>query len=116
MTVEEFFAIALELADTEESTHYGHPAIKRKGRAFLGSRNEGTTVSTKLDWENRDRLLIEHPEHCVITPHFYGWPWLLVKLEGLPEELAREVIGLAWENAPNKDKLRDKSQDEQMFG
>ncbi len=106
MTYDDFVALALALPETEESTSYGSPAVKRAGRQMFAMGKGGETVSIKTDWPTRERMLEEHPELCFITPHHEPWPWFLVRLENLEPDLAREVLDASWTDAPKPGKRR----------
>ncbi len=108
MNYNEMIALALELPEVEESTSYGDPAIKRKGRLMFAFKDKGDTLAIKLDWETHDRLLSELPEIFYKTPHYDGWPWLLVRLELLGPELARDIVTASWEDAPNPNRVLPK--------
>ena len=107
MTYDELVALAREYPEVDESTSYGDPAVKRKGRAMFALKKDGETVAMKMDWENRDRFLGDQPDVFYITEHYYGWPWLLVRLAELTPELGEEIVRLSYEDAPNKNKTRD---------
>lgn len=106
MTYDEFAALGLAMPNTEEGLSYGTPAIKRKKRMMFRLNEDGDTVALKLAWDEHDRFLIEHPSVIFKTPHYEGYPVLLVRLSGLDLELARTLIRSSWENAPEKDKRR----------
>lgn len=106
MTYDEFVAIALAMPDVEEGLAYGDAAAKRAGRTMFALHRSGESVSLKLDWDNRDRLLDEHPEVLSINDHLVTWPWLHVSLPGLSPDLAEELIRLSYDDAPKPGKRR----------
>lgn len=106
MTYDDFVSLALELPETEEATSYGSPAVKRAGRQMFAMGKEGDVVSIKTDWPTRERVLEEHPDLCYLTPHHEPWPWFLVRLPKLSEELAREILQASWEDAPKPGKRK----------
>ncbi|MEQ1932722.1 MAG: hypothetical protein ABL962_02415 [Fimbriimonadaceae bacterium] len=106
MTYDEFLEIALTFPDVEESLYYGDPAIKRGKRFMFGLKSDGETVSMKIPWDLRDRLLKEQPEIYFITPHFETWPYFLVRFGKLNNAQATELIRECWEDAPIPGKRR----------
>ena len=47
MTYDELVALAREYPEVDESTSYGDPAVKRKGRAMFALKKDGETVAMK---------------------------------------------------------------------
>ncbi|MEO6216677.1 MAG: MmcQ/YjbR family DNA-binding protein [Sphingomonas sp.] len=87
-------AFALALPDTELSTSYGKPAIKTvsNGRAFLhGSREEGSFVLA-IDQDTKEMLIETDPETFWQTPHYHGWPGLLVRYDSADPERVVAMI------------------------
>jgi hypothetical protein len=85
---------ALGLPDTELSTSYGKPAIKTvsNGRAFLhGSREEGSFVLA-IDQDTKEMLIETDPESFWQTPHYHGWPGLLVRYDSADPERVFAMI------------------------
>jgi hypothetical protein len=106
MTYDDLVKMALEHVDVAESTSYGNPSVKRRGRYMFGLNETGETISVKLDWENRDWLLGEHPGVIYITPHYHGYPAFRVFLDKLTPELGRELVEISYADAPNVAKKR----------
>ena len=63
-------------------------------------------LCVKVDWVNHDRLLDEHPDVIYKTPHFHTYPAIHARLDMLTPELAKELIQICWDDAPNKVKYR----------
>ncbi len=102
----EFVELALKLPECVESLSYGQSAVKRGKRAMFAWNKKENAVALKLDWENHDELLEEHPEIFFKTPHYDGWPRFLIRIEEIPLELAEKVIRLSYDDAPNPVKIR----------
>jgi hypothetical protein len=97
VTWEEVRALALALPEVEESTSYGRPAFKVRGKAFAGeSRHEGA-LWARCDHEERPLLVAARPDAYRLTPHFErSRGYLLVWLEHAePSELG-ERLEDAW--------------------
>ena len=86
-------AFALTLPDTELSTSYGKPAVKVNGRAFLFiGREEESSFGVGLDLDSVDLLMETDPDTYWQTPHYQGWPAVLVRFDSPDPERVRETI------------------------
>ena len=95
MTWDEAVAFALSLPDTELSTSYGRPAVKvaSNGRAFLYPSHESdTSFGVGIDLDSVEFLKETEPETYWQTPHYEGWPAVLVRYNCEDEERVRDVI------------------------
>jgi hypothetical protein len=95
MTWDEAVAFALSLPDTELSTSYGKPAVKvaSNGRAFLyPSRETGTSFAVGIDLDMVEILKATEPETYWQTPHYEGWPAVLIRYACADEDRVRETI------------------------
>ena len=96
MTFDEAIAFALTLPDTELSTSYGKPAVKvaSNGRAFLFPSHEpDTSFGVAIDLDTIEILKATEPETYWQTPHYEGWPGVLIRYDGKDEDRVRDVIG-----------------------
>ena len=96
MTFNEAIAFALTLPDTELSTSYGKPAVKvaSNGRAFLFPSHEpDTSFGVAIDLDTIEILKATEPETYWQTPHYEGWPGVLIRYDGKDEDRVRDVIG-----------------------
>ena len=95
MTWDEAVAYALSLPGTELSTSYGKPAVKvaANGRAFLFPSHEAdTSFGVAIDLDTVDLLKETEPETYWQTPHYEGWPGVLVRYDARDGERVRDVI------------------------
>jgi hypothetical protein len=104
MTWEEAVAYALTLPDTELSTSYGRPAVKVKsnGRAFLySSREADTSFAVEIDLDTIELLKETEPDTYWQSPHYDGWPAVLIRYDAEDDERVRDVItrGRDWSAA-----------------
>ena len=86
--------IAQRLAGAEESTSYGTPAFKVKGKLFvrLHQSEEGLVIS--VDFDEREEMMRTAPEKFYITDHYLNYPWILVRMSRVtPDELRDLLIG-----------------------
>jgi hypothetical protein len=80
--------IALALPDVEESTSYGHPCFKVRGRSFVNASREDGAVYVPCPHEEVDLLLRAKPDVYFQTPHYEGWGVLLRLAAADENELA----------------------------
>jgi hypothetical protein len=97
VTWEEVRQLALALPEVEESTSFGSPCFRVRGRPFAEvSRHEGA-VWTRCDREERPLLVASDPDAYRLTPHFERSPaHLLIWLEHVRHEELRERLVDAW--------------------
>jgi hypothetical protein len=96
VTFDEAIAFALTLPDTELSTSWGKPAVKvaSNGRAFLFPSHEpDTSFGVAVDLDTIEILKATEPETYWQTPHYEGWPGVLIRYDGKDEDRVRDVIG-----------------------
>lgn len=106
-------AYALTLPDTELSTSYGKPAVKvaANGRAFLYSGHEdGTSFGIAIDLDTVEMLKETDPDTFWQTPHYEGWPAVLIRFDSDDPERVRAMIDRSrdWSAARPKVKPRKK--------
>jgi hypothetical protein len=89
--------LALGLPEVEESTSYGSPAFRVRGRPFAGvSRHEGA-IWARCDPDERPLLVASDPRAYRLTPHFERSPgYLLIWLDRADEAAVRERLLDAW--------------------
>jgi hypothetical protein len=92
--------IGLALADVEDSTMYGKLALKVRGKLLtclaIHKSAEPDTLAVRIDFEQRAGLLEEAPEIYYVTEHYRPYPMVLVRLERVPADQLRDLLGAAW--------------------
>jgi hypothetical protein len=91
-------AIALSLPGTTKEQGYQTPGYKVAGKGFLRFRAEaeGGLVLFVLDLGEKEALLTSNPDAFFTTPHYDGWPIVLVNLDEVDDEELRELITDSW--------------------
>src|SRR5262249_41477445 len=105
---DELVALARELPEFEESTSYGRPALKVRGKMFAALRTDPDAVVVRCDREGKPLLLAARPDVVFETPHYHGWPYLLVRLDAPLDDL-REFLFDSWLLAAPKKLARELS-------
>ena len=90
-------AIGLRLPGVEVATSYGTPALKVKGKGMCRLRTDPDALVVRvLDLADREALLRGSPEVFFSTPHYDGYPYVLVRLEAVGRDELAELIEDAW--------------------
>jgi hypothetical protein len=110
---EEAVAFALSLPDTELGTSYGKPAVKvaSNGRAFLYTGHEDqTSFGIAIDLDTVEMLKETDPDTFWQTPHYEGWPAVLIRFGSADPDRVRAMIERSrdWTAAKPKVKPRKK--------
>ena len=92
---EKAVAYALSLPDTILSTSYGRPAVKvaSNGRAFLYTGHEDkSSFGIAIDMDTIEMLKETDPQTFWQTPHYEGWPAVLIRFDSPDQERVRHMI------------------------
>lgn len=90
--------IALSLPETTEKPWYGTPGFRVKDKGFLRIRTEaeGRLVVFVADEDEKEALLASDPQKFSTTPHYDGYPIVLVDLSQVDEPELTELIVDSW--------------------
>ena len=91
-------AIALSLPGTTEEQWYKTPGYKVAGKGFLRLRTEaeGGLVVFVSDMGEKEAQLTSGSDAFHTTPHYDGWPVVLVDLDKIDRNELRELITDSW--------------------
>ncbi|HEX8526632.1 MmcQ/YjbR family DNA-binding protein [Allosphingosinicella sp.] len=108
---DEAVAFALSLPGTELSASHGKPAVKVNGRAFLYTGHEDdTSFGIAIDLDTVEMLKDTGPDTFWQSPHYQGWPAVLIRFDSRDPERVRGMIerSHAWTAAKPKPRPRRK--------
>ena len=90
-------AIALSLPEAEEEPGE-RPAFRVRGKLFAWrSRDrDGATLALRVDRDEKQMMLESRPDLYFQTPHYEGYPGVLVHLDAIDLDELRERIEDAW--------------------
>jgi hypothetical protein len=89
--------LGLRLPEVEESTWYGTPALKVRGKGFCRLRtNPDALVMRVIDLADAEALVKGRPDVFFTTPHYDGWPYVLVRLDQVSPEQLGELVEDGW--------------------
>ena len=90
-------AIGLELPEVELGSWFGTPGLRVAGNGFCRLRsNPEALVIRVLDLGDREALVRGNPDAYFYTPHYEGFPYVLVRLDKVDRDELRELIEDAW--------------------
>jgi len=89
--------IALKLPGVEESTSYGTPSLKVKGKIMSRLRTEAEgALALRCDFVDRQILLQADPDAFFLTDHYVNYPMILVRLNKVRRSALPDLIERAW--------------------
>jgi hypothetical protein len=90
--------IAMSLPGAYEQPSYeGRPSWRTKPRMFTWIRSDPEALVVWVDsLDAKEALLACEPEVFFTTPHYDGYAIVLVRLEAIDAERARELISESW--------------------
>jgi hypothetical protein len=84
-------ALARDLPESEESTSYGTPALKVRGKMFARLRTNPDAIVVRCDLDEKPLLLDARPDVLFETPHYRGFSAMLISLEASRDDV-REFL------------------------
>jgi hypothetical protein len=96
-TWEDVRAIGLKLPGVVEGQSYGTPSLKVRNKFMCRLRtNPDALVVRVIDVADAEALLKGDPDVFFITPHYDGYPAVLVRLEAIDPVQLEELVEDAW--------------------
>ena len=93
--------LGVKLPEVEESTWFGTPSLKVRKRSFVRLKEEDVAV-VLVDLDEKEALLRAEPDIFFTTPHYDGYPAMLVRLSAISDEELREVLTESWRRVAPK--------------
>jgi hypothetical protein len=94
-------ALAKKLPEVEESTWFNTPSFKVRKKSFVRLKEEDVIV-VLVDLDEKEALLRAEPDVFFQTPHYEGYPAMLVRLSAVEPDELREVLTDAWRRVAPK--------------
>jgi hypothetical protein len=92
--------IGLELPEVEESTMYGAPALKVRGKllACMASHKsaEPGSLVVRIGVDAREALIADEPRVYYVKPHYQDYAAVLVRLALIDRDALRDLLRSAW--------------------
>jgi hypothetical protein len=92
----------------EVSTSYGTPALKVRGKFMCRMRTDPDALVMRVsDLGEREALLQGQPDAFFSTPHYDGYPYVLVRLDAVDPVELDELIEEAWRTRAPKRLIKE---------
>jgi len=103
--------IALALPDVAEGTWFRTPAWRVRKKSFARMKEDGETLVVRVDAGEKELLLGSEPDVFFQTPHYEGWPYVLVRLANIADDELGEVLEDAWREMAPKTLVKQRDQE-----
>jgi len=91
--------IGLALPGVEESTAYGSPALKVRGKLLAcvptHRSAEPGSLAVRVGFDDRAELLAAAPDVYYVTDHYLNYTSVLVRLSHVTPDVLRDLLGMA---------------------
>ena len=91
--------IGLALPGVEESTAYGSPALKVRGKLLacvpVNRSAEPGSLAVRVHFDDRAELLAASPDVYYVTDHYLNYNAVLVRLSRVTPGVLRDLLGMA---------------------
>ena len=96
-TWDDVVAIGTRFPGVEVGTSYGTPALRVRGKHMCRMRTDPDALVVRVsDLGEREALLQSEPGVYFSTPHYDGYPYVLVRLEAIDRQSLEELVEIAW--------------------
>jgi hypothetical protein len=102
VTFEQVRLVAQAFPGIEDSTSYGTPAIKVRGKLLARLHQSGECFVLRADLLDREILLQSDPSVFFITDHYRDYPWILVRFSAVDPAALPDLIERAWRLVASK--------------
>lgn len=67
-----------------------------KGQVLARLRREGGVLVLRMNIDQKDLVIAAWPEKFFSTPHYDGWPGVLIRLDAVSREEMEDLLLEAW--------------------
>ena len=93
-------SIGRALSGVEESTTYGSPCLKVRGKLLaciaIHKSAEPASLAVRIGFDRRAELIGGAPDVYYLTDHYLNYPVALVRLSLIQLDALRDLLGMAW--------------------
>lgn len=89
-------SIAEKLPQSQESTSYGTPALKVRGKTFARLRTESDDLLVVMCGLDEKEALLAEGAPFSTTSHYDGYGAIMVDLDGIDHERLTEILEEGW--------------------
>src|SRR5580704_17683751 len=95
-TFEQARLAAHALPGVEDSTSYGTPALKVRGKLLARLHQSGECLVLRTDLLDREILMQSDGRVFYITDHYRDYPWILVRFSAVDRAALPDLMERAW--------------------
>jgi hypothetical protein len=89
--------LASAFPEAEEDTSYSRPAFRVRRKLFVWmSPHEQGALCVRVDPDEKQLLIESDPDTYFSTPHYEGYPAVLIRLERIERDALAERIEDSW--------------------
>ncbi len=96
VTFEQVRLAAHEFPGVEDSTSYGTPALKVRGKLLARVHQSGECFVLRMNLLDREILMQSDPRVFFVTDHYRDYPWILVRFSAVDPSTIPDLLGRAW--------------------
>jgi hypothetical protein len=96
VTFEQVRLAAQAFPGVEDSTSYGTPALKVRGKLLARLHQSGECFVLRAELLDREILLQSDPNVFYVTDHYRDYPWVLVRFSAVDGRVLPDLIERAW--------------------
>jgi hypothetical protein len=97
VTEDDVRRVALSLPATTEKPSYGTPGFRVKDKLFARIREEGDVLVVWVnDLGEKEALIASEPKKFFTTPHYDGYPTVLVRFGAVGVKELTELLTESW--------------------
>jgi hypothetical protein len=104
--------LGLALPGVEESTMYGSPALKLRGKMLaciaVNKAADPDSLVVQVGFVNRDLLVAKDPKTYYLRKHYEGYPVVVLRLNVIARDELREILEMAHRHMSGTPKRRDR--------
>lgn len=105
VTFDDVRELANALPEVVDSTSWGSPSLKVRGK-LIALRKDEDTLAIRTDFLERETLIRTAPDTFFFTDHYRNYPWILVRLAAVERGQLAEMLEDAWHRVAPKSLVR----------
>ena len=102
VTFEQVRLAAQAFPGVGDSTSYGTPALKVRGKLLARLHQSGECLVLRADLLDREILMQSDPKVFFVTDHYRDYPWILVRLSAVDPSTLPDLLERAWRLVASK--------------
>lgn len=96
VTLDQLRKLVLALPEVREKPSYGTPGFRVRDKLFARVLDDGESVVIKMSLDQREVMVAAAPKIFWVTPHYEGYPMVIVNLTTVKRAMLEELLAEAW--------------------